>query len=645
MLSKFGRLVAGSPSVTKLIGKEPRKCVAISLRSVISSTTDTSELSNICRRRHSSTTTRGSSSGNILSTTLSLLIQQDASSTVRSLSTQAMDDENDKYEDEFPTDDNRDTIHYSVQVSQNGQYLCITPTNQEANNNNITAWTFAAPLLWVNDPKSIHPSSGQRTRTLGQYDRRAAIRNGRIVVGFLEGDNSSRIHPPPLPGSFHPRGGIYKYQNHNYNSAGTATKRELLQIEWVSGEVSYFDLSWLANHANLGRMGWRMSLEEMDAVEQALRTQTAQKSKNWSTPVANSLTITTSDSTRVTKDIAIQYLDSTINDVTTSIPTLEYNDVMDHQDAVFHAMQGIYEYGAILVRNAPILIEDDHRSTFNDPLFQKEQESVVGKLGKTLSDGALSHGSLYGDIFHVQSKLDAENIAYTSVGLPPHQDLTYYESKPFLQLLHCVSNGSIVGGESVLIDVMAAAEELRHLAPDMFEVLCRTEATFLKERAGADMVSPKPHIRTDPSLGHVVEINWSPPFEGPLQVMPSHSMEDYVRAYQALEIMLNDRWNEEDEGIESLLPKELETELKEYARRYTWEYPLQRGDVLVFNNQRMLHGRREFTPVGNGQRHLIGCYTDAMDTTSRYRQLLRERGGTGGGGYGKRNPGSGCRWI
>jgi hypothetical protein len=78
-------------------------------------------------------------------------------------------------------------------------------------------------------------------------------------------------------------------------------------------------------------------------------------------------------------------------------------------------------------------------------------------------------------------------------------------------------------------------------------------------------------------------------------------------------------------------------------RSDTWVYALQPGDVLVFNNQRMLHGRRELMTSASGQRHLIGCYTDAMDTTSRYRQMLREPGGTGGGGYGKRNQGNGFK--
>jgi hypothetical protein len=113
-----------------------------------------------------------------------------------------------------------------------------------------------------------------------------------------------------------------------------------------------------------------------------------------------------------------------------------------------------------------------------------------------------------------------------------------------------------------------------------------------------------------------------------------------------MEIMLDDQ--RDATGIDTtkgFLEHNLKLRLKEYAREYTWEYALEPGDILVFNNQRMLHGRREFTAMGSAERHLIGCYTDAMDTISRYRQLLRERGGTNGGGYGKRNPGSGCRWI
>ena len=193
---------------------------------------------------------------------------------------------------------------------------------------------------------------------------------------------------------------------------------------------------------------------------------------------------------------------------------------------------------------------------------------------------------------------------------------------------------------------MAAAEELRHVATDHFDVLCKTEATFIKERHDADMVSPKPHIVLDRLYGQIVEINWSPPFEGPLQLHPRISTDDYVRAYHAIECMLDDDATGsssyvDDEWRSSALPESLESYLREYANEYTWEQALQKGNILVFNNQRMLHGRRSFESDGNGKRHLIGCYTDAIDTISRYRQLLRWKTEKNGGGYGKRNPGNG----
>jgi alpha-ketoglutarate-dependent taurine dioxygenase len=562
----------------------------------------------------------------------------------RTMSTHAVN-EDDEYEENVNHAIDTTSMSYSVNVSHNGQCICITAQDDE------TSWTFAAPILWVNDPHYIHPTSGQRTRTLGGYSRSTFIRTGQVILYNNDNNNdnnsnndTSVLHPQPLPGSFHPRGGIYQFENKDDKKNRirfSPSVRELLQVEWNSGQVSSFDLYWLLHHAELGRIGAKASLEAFD-----------RKQDQWqarSLPFPALMTDTCpSNQTRVTKDIAIQSIHVSNKNhahVSSSIPVLEYCDVMDNEETLLLALKGIYEYGAILLQNAPVLFDHDH--VLNDPLCQKEQESVVGNLGKKFSGGTLSHGSLYGDIFHVQSKNEAENIAYTNVGLPPHQDLTYYESKPFLQLLHCVNSGSIMGGESVLIDSMAAAEELRRLAPDMFDVLCQTEATFLKERAGADMVSPKRHIVTDPSLGHVVEVNWSPPFEGPLQLSQHVVVENYVRAYQAMECMLNDQQSVllGKEAFDSFLPKQLELELKEYAKRYTWVYALQPGDILVFNNQRMLHGRREFTSIGSAQRHLIGCYTDAMDTTSRYRQMLRERGGTGGGGYGKRNPGNGCRWM
>jgi gamma-butyrobetaine dioxygenase len=250
-----------------------------------------------------------------------------------------------------------------------------------------------------------------------------------------------------------------------------------------------------------------------------------------------------------------------------------------------------------------------------------ESSAPVAELGRLLA-GSLSHGSLYGDTFHVKSEPNARNIAYTPVPLSPHQDLAYYESKPGLQFLHCLSNEGVEGGESVLIDAMAAAEEFRRIAPMHFETLTKCSATFVKQREGADMIYRRPHIVLD-DFGNIVTVNWSPPFEGPL-CLPPDSIVAYYNAYAAFERML-DNSLPPDYDDKAMQPKQAQS-LREYANKYTWEQRLETGEMLVFSNLRMLHGRRGFSFCGDGGgRHLMGCYTNIDDTMNRYRVLLRDR--------------------
>jgi gamma-butyrobetaine dioxygenase len=265
--------------------------------------------------------------------------------------------------------------------------------------------------------------------------------------------------------------------------------------------------------------------------------------------------------------------------------------------------------GAGLVRNASLN-------------FAEESCAPVAVVGRLLA-GSLSHGALYGDTFHVKSVPNAKNIAYTSVPLSPHQDLAYYESKPGLQFLHCISNENVEGGESVLIDAMAAAEEFRRIAPMHFEILTKCSATFVKQREGADMIYRRPHIVVD-DLDNIVSVNWSPPFEGPLCLQPD-SMVDYYRAYAALERMLDNSLPKDHDDY--ALPPKLANLLSQYANKYTWERRLEAGEMLVFSNLRMLHGRRGFSFCGDdgGGRHLMGAYTNIDDTLNRYRVLLRDR--------------------
>jgi hypothetical protein len=400
----------------------------------------------------------------------------------------------------------------------------------------------------------------------------------------------SKLHPPPPKGSYHSRGNIYSNKKEK-----EGPYRILLQVTWVNGSVSYYYWGWLCQFSYQG--------------------------DDFSTTT-----------TRVTSDLAIGAED---NPDAIPIPTLDYHSIMNTPEGQLAALDAIIEHGALLVPNAPILWSNpDNDDTLNQKAVPSD--AIVANLGKRLSGGRLSHGSLYGDTFRVVNQPNAQNIAYTSHALAPHQDLAYYESKPFLQLLQCISHTG-QGGASVLVDAMAAAEYLRTIAPDLFHVLCHVEATFVKQRPGADIVSFKPHIRISSQTGEVIEVNWSPPFEGPPPLGGgSTTMTDlhdnmYLQAYHAMECLLD---HHATQAGKDLLEPGLRNNLEEYSRRYTWEQVLEPGDILVFNNQRMCHGRRRFWSSKdegtNKERHLVGCYTDAMETINTYRVLRREQQSGGG---------------
>jgi gamma-butyrobetaine dioxygenase len=77
--------------------------------------------------------------------------------------------------------------------------------------------------------------------------------------------------------------------------------------------------------------------------------------------------------------------------------------------------------------------------------------------------------------------------------------------------------------------------------------------------------------------------------------MPSETMPDYYRAYRAYMRKTRD-------------PK------------YHLALKLKAGEMVVFDNRRVLHGRDSFDP-STGFRHLHGCYVDRGEFFSRMRLL------------------------
>jgi len=202
----------------------------------------------------------------------------------------------------------------------------------------------------------------------------------------------------------------------------------------------------------------------------------------------------------------------------------------------------------------------------------------------------------FGALFDVRSTPEAIDLAYTSLPLDAHTDNPYRNPVPGVQLLHCLVNETS-GGLSTLVDGFAAAEHLRASDPRTFEQLTRTPVQFRYRDANTELTASAPLIELD-ATGKVRVVRFSPRLDY-VPLAPPAELASFYRARRALDRLL----------------RSPERELR---------FLLAEGDLMMMDNQRLLHGRTGFDP-GEGRRHLQGCYIDIDAPRSLYRVLRRRR--------------------
>ncbi len=204
--------------------------------------------------------------------------------------------------------------------------------------------------------------------------------------------------------------------------------------------------------------------------------------------------------------------------------------------------------------------------------------------------------SNFGRVFDVMSKPDAESNAYTAMALPVHVDLATREYQPGLQFLHCIQNGAD-GGDTLLSDAFHLAERMAAEAPELYEVLTTQPIWFGNKAKDTDYRWQKPFVGLD-AAGNLDEVRWSPWLRTPAAL----PIEQVERIYRALRHMFS-------------LAKRPEFHL---------QIRLKPGDLLCFDNRRILHGRTGYDPA-TGERWLRGCYGEREELHSRLRILGRHR--------------------
>jgi len=201
----------------------------------------------------------------------------------------------------------------------------------------------------------------------------------------------------------------------------------------------------------------------------------------------------------------------------------------------------------------------------------------------------------YGLTFDVRSVPQPENLAYSDLGLGLHTDNPYRDPVPGFQALHALIASS-EGGESLFADGFALAEHLRATDPDAFAQLTSTAVPFHYRSRDADLYAERPLIQLS-VRGEVMAVHYNSRSIAPVAVAARASGAFYT-AYRRFAALLRDT-------------------------RFQLNMRLGAGTVVVFDNQRILHGRTAFSSARQ-PRHLRGCYL-TRDSVYSETALLRRQ--------------------
>jgi gamma-butyrobetaine dioxygenase len=166
-------------------------------------------------------------------------------------------------------------------------------------------------------------------------------------------------------------------------------------------------------------------------------------------------------------------------------------------------------------------------------------------------------------------------------------------------LFHCLKPDPSGGGASLFVDGIAAAEALRESDPDAFAFLTTTPLLWAAERNPEERFRTRGRFIATDSQGVVRGVRVTDRTLPPLD-LPEDGIEPAYRALRAFSAAL-------------------------YASERIFERLLQSGDMVAFDNHRVLHARRSFNPEA-GERHIQQVSIDREEFHNVFRQLAERLG-------------------
>ncbi|TPJ50538.1 DUF971 domain-containing protein [Mesorhizobium sp. B2-7-1] len=263
------------------------------------------------------------------------------------------------------------------------------------------------------------------------------------------------------------------------------------------------------------------------------------------------------------------------SDLASRLGRFAFDAVVEDDETLFRSLRALRDHGIAMLTGVPAEPEATLR--------------VAGRYGPVRETS-------YGKVFDLVSRPDARVAGETARAQIPHTDEPFRYSPPGFIFFHAIRTGAGSGGTSLMVDGFQVAERMRKNTPELFDLLTRHGVTFHREHAGDVFFSAEAHVISLDATGAVTGMRFNDRCLAP-QTGAVDEIDGLIEALAELTRLIRDPANQ-------------------------FQHQLKPGEVLVFDNQRVLHGRTEFDPT-LAVRHLRSCNLDRDGVHSAFRTLAR----------------------
>ncbi|KAJ1905530.1 hypothetical protein LPJ81_001873 [Coemansia sp. IMI 209127] len=257
----------------------------------------------------------------------------------------------------------------------------------------------------------------------------------------------------------------------------------------------------------------------------------------------------------------------------------EYGSLSDSNSIKYKAtlFEKLSKYGVAVIRNRGDNTED-----------------IVYDFIDSSADVIPSH---FGRIEHLRTgnteNANNDQLGYTNSAVRLHTDQCYSESVPGFQFLHCIRPADI-GGDNYFVHAESAANYLKtEINSRAYELLTTVPVKFDRKQSKFQAHYTTPILRlsdkVDPKTNErrLEQVRYSYFTQGAQTTVPFSQLREWYEAQQVWDKLL-------------------------YRDDFQIKADLQSGDVVIYDNLKVLHARNGFS----GPRHMAGVYLDSADLWS-----------------------------